>query len=369
MSSATARVMTSLRHVVARVPLLASGARVVVGFSGGQDSTALLHALAHLPRRRRPALQLVAVYVDHGIRPASAAEAEHAVALARSMGVEAFARRVDVPAYRARWRRSTLQQAARAARYWALASVAAERGTDLVAVAHTADDQAETLLLNLLRGAGLDGLAGMRAVERLRPADLGPPIEEVGPPPPAITVLRPLLPVERQATAAYCRDHGLPVVEDPTNRSAAYTRNRLRRELLPLLEAFNPAVRQVLARTADLAAEDAEALDRHAREVEERVLATAPDGSLEYPLSDWHALARAVRRRLLRRGVLRLTGGLADLAAAPVDDALDFAVRTGERRARYNLARGVDLECDRHTLRLRRRAPEPIGESPGMADV
>jgi tRNA(Ile)-lysidine synthetase-like protein len=334
----------------ARLPeVFTPGSRLVVAYSGGQDSTCLLHALA----RARLGLDIVAAHVDHGLRADSAADAERVADLARALGVAVEVRRVDVGGYRKTLPGWSVQQAARAARYQVLATVASSHAARAVLVAHTADDQAETLLINLFRGAGLLGLAGMRMDETIRPARLGPALPELGALPDAVRLVRPLLMVTRATTMAYCTELGLPLVEDASNLSRAYTRNRVRLDLMPVLEGFNPAIRTVLARTADLAAEEVAALDALVDELHARLArAPAPD-VLEYDLRPWRAQPRALQRRLLRRGVESLVGGLIDVRAAPIDDALDV-LRSAAQSPTYHLPYGVELRVvpPAFTLRL-----------------
>ncbi len=309
---AVEHVRRALRTSALRAPeVFARDTRLIVGFSGGQDSTCLLHALAHSHR----GLDLLAVHVDHGLRANSAETAQQVVALASSMGITCEIRRVNVV------RRGSIQDAARAARYDALASAAAEHQARAVLVAHTADDQAETLLLNLLRGTGLQGLAGMTLDSTL-----------VG-----CRVVRPLLRISRLTTLAYCTHFGLSIVEDASNLSRAYTRNRVRLDLLPALERFNPAVRRVLARTAELVADDAAALDTI---VEALYVAMVRDHT--YDLVTFRREPRALQRRLLRRGLAALVGDLADVADAPIEDALDL-LQTGQTNQSYHLPYGVEL--------------------------
>ncbi len=357
MAAAASRVVQrALRQVVARTDLLRAGRRLVVGFSGGQDSTCLLHALAALRRELR--FDLVAAHVDHALRADSGADAARVLDLARAMGVPAIARRVDVGAYRGGLKRWSIQQAARSARYQALASVVAEVGGDALAVAHTADDQAETLLLNLARGTGLAGLAGMQLEDALEPARLGPPVREVAtspfPPADRLALLRPLLRVERRTTGAYCAELGLVVVEDRSNLARAYTRNRVRLDVLPALEGVNPSIRSVLARVADLVGEDLEALDDVARERFRQLSRRVGSGCLAYERSAWSAQPRALQRRLLRLGIEALTGGLENVPSSPIEDALDL-VQTGVEGRTYHLPRNVELRVldDRVLLRIR----------------
>ncbi|HEV7887408.1 MAG TPA: tRNA lysidine(34) synthetase TilS [Acidimicrobiales bacterium] len=217
--------------------------------SGGADSLALLVLAVEAGCR------VTAVHVDHGLRPGSAAEADVVAAAADRFGAAFEARRAEVAPG------PNLEARARAARYAVLPADAA--------TGHTLDDQAETVLLNLVRGAGLDGLAGIPA---------GRP--------------RPLLRLRRAETRALCADLGLSPVEDPTNDDWAFRRNRVRHELLPLLDAVaGRDVAPVLARQAALLRDEADLLDALARALDPadaKALAAAPV-----------ALARRAVRRLL----------------------------------------------------------------------
>jgi tRNA(Ile)-lysidine synthase len=310
-----------------------------VGFSGGQDSTCLLHAL-----RQHAELDLVAAHVDHGLRADSAASAARVVELAHAMGVPTELRRVDVAAYRAGLPRWSIQQAARAARYQALAAMVEHVGGAALLVAHTADDQAETVLLNLLRGTGLPGLAGMRLDESLQPHRLGPVVPGWIGIPKHVRVVRPLLNVERVTTQAYCANAGLTLVEDPSNTARVYTRNRVRLDLLPLLEQFNPAVRSLLARTADLVYEDNAFLEAAAAASYTQLAREQPPGEIAFSLEPWRGLHRAIQRRLLRYALARLldTDALVDVPAAPIEDALDL-VQSGRGSGAYHLPYGIEL--------------------------
>ncbi len=338
-------VRRELRAAMVRVPrVFAPGARLVVGFSGGQDSTCLLHALAHAHRR----LELIAVHVDHALRADSGETAQRVVELAHTIGVACDVTRLDVGGYRRTLKRTSIQQAARAARYQALTAAAARHEAGAVLVAHTADDQAETLLLNLLRGTGLLGLAGMRLDDALDPSRLGPPASAELASLPTTRLIRPLLRVPRATTLAYCAERDLPLVEDASNRTRAYLRNRVRLDVLPLLEQFNPAIRTVLARTADLAADDLAALDEVVATVFARVVHDD-----EFDLDLFRRQPRAVQRRLLRYGLETLTGGLVDVRDAPIEDALDL-LQTGRPDQAYHLPYGVELCLGAQSFTLRR---------------
>jgi tRNA(Ile)-lysidine synthase len=224
-------------------------------------------------------------------------------------------------------------------------------------VAHTADDQAETVLLNLLRGAGLGGVAGMRMDEQVDVRRLGPRLPGEHGALEVVRLARPLLSTPRTLTRAYCDQEGLSVVEDASNFSRAYTRNRVRLDVLPALERFNPAIRTVLSRTAELAADDLAALDAITAALHLSLVRRDSDGELEYELAGWRAQPRPLQRRLLRYALERLLGDLTDVRAQPIEDALDL-LRSGHRGQTYHLPYGVELclSSDRTVLRRHGRA-------------
>jgi len=206
----------------------------VVGVSGGADSVALLRALVAVGRT------VTVAHVHHGLRGAEAdADAEFVQRLCQQLGVRYACRQVEVSA----WGRN-VEAAGRRARYAFFAEVAQQVHAPWVAVAHTADDQAETLLHRLIRGTGLSGLRGM-AAERPLPLPGGG----------TVALLRPLLTVRRQRLREFLQHLGQEYREDSSNRNPAYTRNRIRHVLVPLLESFNPRVVEALCRLAGQVAE------------------------------------------------------------------------------------------------------------------
>jgi tRNA(Ile)-lysidine synthase len=320
-----------------------------------------LHALAHSRRK----LDILAAHVDHGLRADSAADALRVAQLARDLGVATVeVQRVDVAAYRQGLPGWSVQQAARAVRYHVLAGIAHQRGASAVLVAHTADDQAETVLINLLRGAGLAGLAGMRMDETMSLSKIGPRFTDRSETVQTdhLRLARPLLRVSRSTTLAYCAELGLSIVEDTSNQSRAYTRNRVRLDLLPALERFNPAIRSVLARTADLAAEDLAALDDVVSNLHAELLRAQEQATdaIEYDLRLWRAQPRALQRRLLRLAVGQLLGDLVDVRASAIDDALAL-LASGTPAQTYHLSHGVELCIGPRTfvVRLHGRARAP----------
>lgn len=213
--------------------------RCLIGVSGGRDSVALLHQLLAAGFR-----QLVVCHLDHGLRPESADDARFVAELAAQHGLEAVVGRQDIAA-RAKRRRQSLETAGREARYGLFAQTARNRECPRLFLAHHADDQVETFLFNLFRGAATGGLAGMRPLATRV-------IEGV-----TLHISRPLLGTWRDEIDAYIAKHRLAFREDASNAELAHTRNRLRHEVIPQLEkAFGREIRQSIWRTAEILREE-----------------------------------------------------------------------------------------------------------------
>ncbi|RMF78749.1 MAG: tRNA lysidine(34) synthetase TilS, partial [Nitrospirae bacterium] len=252
--------------------LLAAGDRVVVACSGGGDSTALLHLLARLARPLP--LELVVACVDHGLRPEAAAEAERVRAEAEGLGLPFHLRRLDPS--RLRRPGASLQAVAREHRYRALESVRAEAGARWIATAHTADDVAETVVMNLVKGAARPlGIAERRGA-----------------------VVRPLLPFRHRELTAYLEARGLGWCEDASNRDRRYLRTRVRHELLPALARVNPAIHRVLGHTAAVLEEEERYLEAQLAPHRAAIRDT-PEG-VELEVAAAARLPLALRRRLVR---------------------------------------------------------------------
>lgn len=298
---------------------------LVVAFSGGLDSTALLHLVLDAAARRggfRP--EVVAAHLDHGLREDSAAQARFAEAAAGALGVPFALGRRPV-ADRARREGTSLEAAGRSARAEFLAETALDRELPAVALGHTRNDQAETVLLQLLRGAGGLGLAAM------------PPVRED---PRGVRFLRPLLGVSREELAALAAAEGWEHYEDPSNESPDFTRNRIRREVLPLLRrTANPSVVEALARAAELLREDEACLGEAASAWWKR-----EDGFREgdggrtarAPAAKFRKAAPALRRRLVREALRFVRGDLRRIGFARVEEVLAI-VRAGRGGARCDL--------------------------------
>ena len=249
--------LSQVRKTIEEHDLLVAGESVVVGVSGGPDSLCLLHLLRHLSRAYD--LTLHVAHLDHGIRgEESRVDAQFVADLARQWELPATVERADVPRL-AEEEGLAIEEAARRARYRFLARVAGQVGASRIAVGHNADDQAETVLMHFLRGSGLAGLRGILPLSPLGELRLGQS-ERDSPLAAELRLIRPLLEVPRSAIEAYCRDQELSPRFDRSNLDTTYYRNRLRHKLLPVLETYNPNVREVLRRTAQVMAADHELL-------------------------------------------------------------------------------------------------------------
>ena len=238
-------VLDIVRKTILQHHLFEGGGTVVLGVSGGPDSLCLLHTLRAL--QDELGLELHLAHLDHGIRGSdSRADAEYVEGLARAWDVSATMEYGDVPAY-AEEHRVAIEEAARRVRYLFLGRVAREVGAQCVAVGHNADDQVETIIMHWMRGSGLGGLRGMLPVQVLGAEDwwCGP----------VLRLVRPLLDVPRDAIEGYCHQHGLQPRFDRSNLDLTYHRNRIRHELIPFLESFNPRIRDVLRRSARVIAQ------------------------------------------------------------------------------------------------------------------
>lgn len=323
--------------------LLAQGELVVVGVSGGPDSLALLHALKALA----PVLDfgLMAVYVDHGLRPAETeGERQLVAAVADRLEVPWRAGGVAVREY-ARSQGLSLEHAARRLRYRFFEQVASEIGAGRIAVAHTADDQAEELLLRLLRGTARGGLSGMAPLARGR-------------------IIRPLLAVNKAEVLAYLQQRRVDFAEDSSNQDLRFVRNRVRLELMPWLERrFNPRLRETLCQTAAVLQDEEELLGSLAESAYREALLSPGEGEAEVTLSRevFVAQPRALQRRLLEKA-LRAMG--IKPAGRQIEQLLK-GVGRGGRGVIAHLAAGVTVSRDSQYLVFTREATGPRRRRPG----
>lgn len=324
-----------------RASALPEGAPLVVGFSGGPDSLALAAALARI---REPTRRVVLAHVDHGLRPDSADHAAAAEQLASALGLPIRLERLGGRP-EAIHTGLGVEEAARRERYRLLADAVREEGAGALVLAHHRDDQAETVLLHLVRGAGTGGAAGMAELTTRRIPWWDNPRE----PADSVAIWRPMLAEPRAVLAAYVASLGLAPLHDPTNDDPAFRRNLVRHEVLPVLERAWPGAAAALARHASLAAED----DALLAEMAASALAgaRAPDG-----LDAGRVAAEplAIRRRMVRAWLGSETSAL-DVSAERTEAVLSL-LGPGRGGRRVEIGQGWTAIARGGIVRLERRA-------------
>ncbi len=321
------QVRARFRHAL-KAAGVRDGSTLLVAVSGGCDSVALLHLCVGEAAGR--SWNLVAGHVDHSLRPESADDASRVMAICSGMGVKAETYRIPPECWSALRSRSP-EEPARVLRRRALRGMAGRHGADWILLGHTMDDQAETVLLNLLRGSSFRGLSGMARCRRPR--------------------LRPLLGVRRRQLRAYAERCGLEWIEDPTNLDNRFARNLLRNSVIPALEeGLNASVVQVLARTARAM----RPLKRHiallAREAWTEVCIQHTPRAIRL---DRHLLAgydRAVAEEVLRSAVRHMRGTARDLKRAPIANMARSLRRGGP--ASFAFPSGIEARLDRREVRF-----------------
>lgn len=268
---------------------------LVVAVSGGMDSVALLDALVRIRQRGKLPMKLIVAHLNHMLRGEDSDGDEIFVRnLAAEHELDCLTEQIAV-ADVAFDEKQNLEATARRLRYEFLERAAEQFAANLVCTAHTLDDQAETILMRMLRGTGAEGLAG---------------VHEVRPLGQSVTLIRPLLGITREEVVAHCQNYGLEFRHDCSNDSTEFTRNRVRHELLPLLKSFNPRVNQTLIRLAELISDDESFLRQAAAEA---LAETRQGAGLSIKRLMKHPLA--IRKRVLRQWLSQIRGGLQRIEA------------------------------------------------------
>ena len=325
-----------VRKTISTYRMLSPGDRVVVAVSGGPDSVCLLLALLALATEY--GLKLHIAHLDHRFRGSeSAAEARFVDDLAKKLGLPATVEGRDVPAYCAE-RGLSAQAGAREVRYRFLQEAAGAAGAQRIALGHTANDQAETLLMRLIRGAGASGLSAM------------PPVREA--------FIRPLIDSTRTEVLAYLDEIGQDFVTDPSNMKPVYTRNRVRQEVLPVLERFNPRIVEALAAAADVLRSEDAAMESALVTVAERVLRRDGD-AVRIDRTAFNSLLPALQRRVLRKALAScVSDGPRALSWVQTEEAVGFMKEAQTGRS-MELPGGLALTREYDNLIIGPRRSEP----------
>jgi tRNA(Ile)-lysidine synthase len=294
----------SLRKLFLDSSLVGQGDSILVAFSGGPDSTALLHALISI--REEFELTLSAAHLNHGLRgPESDADQLFCFQFCNALDIPFLSRKVDLSESEP-GQSSNLEERARESRYEFLNEAAKEMGADIIATAHTADDQVETVLLRLLRGAGLSGIRGI-------------PMQRHN-------IIRPLLNVEKSEIQAYLKEHNLHTRHDSHNDDPSFSRVFLRKKVIPLLKELNPSIAANISSSADIWGQEDNLLEELASELNRNFLTRPSDDTLALGTEELKSVHIALQRRMIRRVFLMLHGDTRALESRHIDSVIDHAM-------------------------------------------
>lgn len=307
-------------ETIKKFNMLNNGENVVVGLSGGADSCALTHILARLSEKMD--LHITAVHINHGIRGEEAERDERsAEEFCRRLNIEFIAYHCDIPSEAAK-RGIGEEEAGRLVRYEKFYETAGKKNGAKTAVAHNMNDKAETLIMNLCRGAGMKGLAGIKPVGG--------------------SIIRPLIFCTRDEIEKYCDDNNIEYCTDSTNLQNEYTRNKIRNILLPWLsENINPAAGMNMANASELLREEEEYLESKAQEQYKKLLKDSGDGFVSLNVDGLASEHSVIRRRVLRIALRSLRPDMRDFGRKHTESAEDILM--GDTGRRISLPGGITV--------------------------
>ncbi len=312
--------------------LLSFSSPIIVGVSGGADSLCLLGTL------HEKGYPLIVAHFDHQLRPESADDTKFVEGIAEQYELPFVSQSDDVAAY-AKSEKQSIEEAARNLRYRFLFDQARKYKAQAVAVGHTADDQVETVLMHFLRGAGLAGLRG------IQPRTILPAFD------PEIPLIRPILDLWRKDTVAYCVAHNLNPHEDPSNATDDFFRNRMRHNLIPELENYNPRFRETIQRTSQALSGDYALITELTQVTWQEILIEENAHYTSFHLSLFSKLSNPLIRNLIRYAVGRLRPGAIDISFSTLEGAAKFVVSSRSAQ-QIDLVSGLLLFKEEDTLYL-----------------
>jgi tRNA(Ile)-lysidine synthase len=307
--------------------LLTKEDRVLIALSGGPDSMALLHLFNLL--RAKYNLTIAAAHLDHAIRPVSTRDRQFCRQACQALQIKFYSKRLNIPAL-AKRQGISLEEAGRAARYAYFDTLASKYKFNKIATGHTLDDAVETILFNLARGTGLSGLAG---IPRKRDS-----------------IIRPLIDFEKKELLSWLKTVKVKYVQDTSNRSLAYARNRIRHKILPELEKINPAVRGNIARLSHIASEELEFIRDLAVSAYNEVLIEGGKSKIVLDLGKLTQYDKSLRKKVLKEAVKNLSGNAGNLSSDDFSRAL--GIIDGKSGGKTPLAGGIYIEKSQGRLAL-----------------
>ena len=311
----TDRLINKVKDTIDRYGMLKKGDNVLVAVSGGPDSVCALEVLNAI--KDEYSLSLHVAHLNHKFRKEAEKEAEFVRRLAEEKGIASTIEAIDVKEYCIK-KGLSKQEGAREVRYDFLKKAADKIGAAKIATGHTADDQAETFLMRLIRGSGASGLSAI------------PPVRG--------RIIRPLIEIKKSEALGFLKENNIRYVKDPTNIKPVYLRNKIRLELLPLLvKKYNPNIADTLCREADILREDESFLNGIADAIFKEMVTVQEKDSITLNYLRFNGLHPAIKKRVVRRAVSELTGGLKKISYQHIISAIDAIKNTGK---------GVDLPDD-----------------------
>lgn len=310
--------LEKIKNTNQKYGLIARGDKIIVGVSGGPDSVALLDILFLLQQELN--ISLYVAHLNHGFRPEALEEAQYVKMLAQKYGLGCTIRDFNVPAF-IQGKGLSIQEGAREIRYSFFQEVAREVNANKIAVGHHADDQAETVLSNFLRGSGLKGLGGIA--------------------PQRANIIRPLIELKRQEIEDYCLKRELKTYLDASNLKTIYRRNKIRLELIPFLEKeYNPQLRQGLANMAEVLRDEDSFLSERVTLTWNELIREADPEKLDFELSGFNSISRAIQRRIISKAWATLAQSSFGLSWEHVERSL-LLIQEGQDKSRLQLPANV----------------------------
>lgn len=309
-----------VKKLIEENDLINPGDYVLAGVSGGIDSIVLFHVLIHLSHDI--GYLIAAVHINHGLRGSESDEDE--------IFVKSLCESKNIPFYSVRWNGPSgenIQEAARKFRYRSFLQTAQAIGAGKIALAHNLDDQAETILLNIIRGAGLGGMMGMEISRKLDGVD----------------IIRPLLRIPRTEIETFAAACGIHFRKDATNDETKYTRNFIRHRLMPLVREINPKAPDTIAKMASILKKDEIFLNALAQEAYKEVLISKTSTTIVMDEKKFNLFDPAIRGRLLKEAYVQLNGGVHGITSDHIFHMEEIAL-SGRPEGMYNLAGGIVFE-------------------------
>jgi tRNA(Ile)-lysidine synthase len=326
------RILSAIR----KYRMFSGGETILIGLSGGPDSVCLVHILNRLKDSLK--LDLHAIYIDHGLRAGETGqEISFCKDFCKSLPVPFITKSIEVKAYAAE-QKLNKQEAARLLRYRVFEETAHEVNAHKIALGHTSDDQAETLLMRLFRGAGSAGLAGI------------PPVRK--------NIIRPLIDVRRSEIEQYLEDEKVRFITDSSNLKTDYLRNRIRLSLMPVLREINPDITDTLAKTAAIFRDEERYFEIIVTKTLMKLISRKTDSRIELFLSPFGSMDKVVIRRVLRRAIDE-TKGLRGISFIHIEDMIEL-IQSGNPGDRLFLPKGIRAIKDYSTFILTSEIPATL---------